>query len=425
MVLGVAVPQFDAHVDDELSANVTAYLFSGGPEAARTVLSVIAGSLITVTSLTFSLTVVTLQLASSQFSPRLLRTFTRDRLVHVSLGLLLGTFTYAVTVLRTVRASLSDHEAFVPQLAVTGTYLLALVSVMTLVLFLAHLARQIRVEWMLREVHADATVTMGRVLTDAPGPGTTAPIAPHAPPEAVPLCATASGFFTSLDESTLLTAAIKAGAVVQIDRCPGDSLIAGTPIAHTWPFTAAGPMTDTDRNTLQTCIGVAVDIGFERTAAQDIAFGLRQIVDVTIKALSPGVNDPTTAVHGLGHISALLCTAARKDLGPRLLRDHDDQIRVVLRRPTFTELLELAIAQPRRYGKADPHVLARIAMLLREVAWVAVTPEQHHAIADQIERLAAAISRQDFDDIEHRRLHDQIKDVRRALIGRWPSTTTS
>ena len=122
VALGVGLPRVDAHIDDELPASVTAYLFSGGPEAARTVLSVIAGSLITVTSLTFSLTVVTLQLASSQFSPRLLRTFTRDRLVHVSLGLLLGTFMYAVTVLRTVRASLSDHEAFVPQLAVTGAY---------------------------------------------------------------------------------------------------------------------------------------------------------------------------------------------------------------------------------------------------------------------------------------------------------------
>ena len=266
VAFGVGLPRWDAHIDDDLPGSVTTYLFTGGPEAARTVLSVIAGSLVTVTSLTFSLTVVTLQLASSQFSPRLLRTFTRDRLVHVSLGLLLGTFTYAVTVLRTVRASLSDHEAFVPQVAVTTAYVLALVSVLTLVVFLAHLARQIRVEWMLREVHADTAVTMSRVLTDAPGPGTTAPVAPPVPDDAVPLCATASGFFTSIDESTLLAATVKAGAVLRIDRCPGDSLIAGTPIAHAWPLEATGPWNDSHRDDLQTCVGAAVDVGFERTA---------------------------------------------------------------------------------------------------------------------------------------------------------------
>ena len=294
-----------------------------------------------------------------------------------------------------------------------------------LVVFLAHLARQIRVEWMLREVYADTDITMNKVLTGATRPGITAPVPPPVPEDAVPLCATASGFFTSIDGSTLLAAAIKASAVVRVDRCPGDSLIAGTPIAHTWPFGAAGPMTAADRSDLQACIGDAVDVGFERTSAQDIAFGLRQIVDVTVKALSPGVNDPTTAVHGLGHISALLCTAAGKDLGPKLLRDHDDQVRVVLRRPAFTELLELAVAQPRRYGATDPDVLSRIAVLLREVAWVAGTPEQHHAITGQVERLAATIEGQDFDEVEHLRLQDQLKDTRRALIGRWLPTTAS
>ena len=97
----------------------------------------------------------------------------------------------------------------------------------------------------------------------------------------------------------------------------------------------------------------------------------------------------------------------------------------MLRRPDFAELLELAVAQPRRYGAADPDVLSRLVMLLREVAWVAGTPEQHLAIAGQVERLVATIDRQDFDEAEQGRLHEQIKDVRRALIGRWPSSAAS
>ena len=205
VLLGVALPRLDAYIGASLPGSMTAYLFSGGPDAARTVLSAIAGSLVTVTSLTFSLTVVTLQLASSQFSPRLLRTFTRDRLVHISLGLLLATFTYALTVLRTVRASLSQQTAFVPQISVTLAYLLALISVLTLVVFLAHLSRQIRVEWMLREVHAETDATVRRVLTDL----ATAESAPLVPDDAVLLCAGGSGFLTSVDEQALLIAAVE------------------------------------------------------------------------------------------------------------------------------------------------------------------------------------------------------------------------
>jgi uncharacterized membrane protein len=103
LLLGIALPELDAALDDQLPAFVSDYLFGGGASAARTVLDAIAGSLITVTALTFSLTVVTLQLASSQFSPRLLRTFSSDRFVQLTLALFLGTFTYALTVLRTVR----------------------------------------------------------------------------------------------------------------------------------------------------------------------------------------------------------------------------------------------------------------------------------------------------------------------------------
>jgi uncharacterized membrane protein len=152
VVLGVALPALDAAVDGELPENVGALLVSGGPEAARSILQAISGSIITVTSLTFSLTVVTLQLASSQFSPRLLRTFTSDRFVHGTLALFLAAFAFALTVLRSVRDEGSGNTAFVPEISVTVTFALAIASVVGLVLFLAHLAREIRVETMMRRV---------------------------------------------------------------------------------------------------------------------------------------------------------------------------------------------------------------------------------------------------------------------------------
>ncbi|MFI6458509.1 DUF2254 domain-containing protein [Streptosporangium amethystogenes] len=417
--LGVGLPHLDAHVDDGLPAGVTAYLFSGGPEAARTVLSTVASSLITVTSLTFSLTVVTLQLASSQYSPRLLRTFTQDRLVHVTLALLLTTFIYAVTVLRTVRASLSDQAAFVPQLSVTAAYLLALISVVALVVFLAHLARQIRVESLLRAVHAEADATLRRCLDEKRPIGTAdVPVIPMA--GAASLCARSSGFLTSVDEKTLLAAATDAGAVVLLDRFPGDSLIAGTPIGVVWALDGGKALDQETVAALTERAADAVNTGYERTAAQDIAFGLRQIIDVAIKALSPGINDPTTAVHALGHAAALLCEAVGRDLGPRLLLDESGRVRVMLRSPDFPMLLELAVAQPRHYGAADPDVLERLFMLLREVAWSTQRLEHHRAVAEQLIRLSATARTQGHDRVEQARVDNLARSVREALVGCWP-----
>lgn len=195
VLLGIGLPELDRRIDADLTESVTVYLFGGGASAARTVLDAIASSLITVTALTFSLTVVTLQLASSQFSPRLLRTFSRDRFVHVTLALFLATFTYALTVLRTVRDPTEAQSLFVPQISVTVAFLLALASVVALVLFLAHLVREIRVETMLHNVHRAASSTMCRVLPQRDGgdPGGPAPL-PVPPESATALPAAESGF---------------------------------------------------------------------------------------------------------------------------------------------------------------------------------------------------------------------------------------
>ncbi|MFD0598760.1 DUF2254 domain-containing protein [Catellatospora coxensis] len=307
--LGVLLPRVDVAVAAHLPPALAGHLFSGGPEAARTVLSAIAGSLITVSALTFSLTVVTLQLAASQFSPRLLRTFTRDPAVQVTLALLIGTFTYAVMVLRTVRSDTQTQAAFVPQLSVTLAFVLGLIAFVTLIAFLAHLVRQIRIELLLQRVTAETTATMHRLREDRRHDQGQPPAAA---PGAAPVPARRTGFLVAVDDTALLKAAVDAGAVISLDRRVGDWLIEGTPIAHTWPATPApeaDPAADED---LAAALDQALTIGPERTAAQDIAFGLRQLTEVAVKALSPGINDPTTAVHALHHTSALLCGLARQ-----------------------------------------------------------------------------------------------------------------
>ncbi|MBJ6612920.1 DUF2254 domain-containing protein, partial [Streptomyces sp. I3(2020)] len=164
VVAGVGLPRLDGRIRHDMPPWLADYLFGGSADAARSVLGAIAGSLVTVTALTFSLTVVTLQLASSQFSPRLLRTFSADRYVQTTLALFLATFTYALTVLRTVRTGEDGRTGFVPQVSVSVAFLLTLASVFALVLFLSHLAREIRIETMMSSVHSAADRTLHRLL---------------------------------------------------------------------------------------------------------------------------------------------------------------------------------------------------------------------------------------------------------------------
>jgi uncharacterized membrane protein len=417
VALGIGLPELDQRIVGELPGGWATYLFSGGPDAARAVLGAVAGSLITVTSLTFSLTIVTLQLASSQYSPRLLRTFAGDRVVHGTLAVLLGTFTYTLTVMRTVRTERSERPAFVPQLSVTVAYVLALASVIAVVLFLAHLARQIRVESILRDVHDSSAETMRAVLPDAPPTGRTEPPVPPAGP-AIAVCAAKSGFFTFVDTARLLKAAVRADAVVHVDRQLGDSLIAGTPVARAWPGNGRD-FADGTRAALTDEVAKSLHTGFERTPAQDVGFGFRQLVDVAVKALSPGINDPTTAVHALSHSSSLLCAVVHRYLGPQLLTDDSGRVRVVLARPDLATLLDLVVSQVRRYGAAEPAVLARLLMLLREVAWVTRDPDHHAAIAGQLVRVGSTVAAQRFDDAERAALARLALLVERALAGEW------
>lgn len=420
LVLGFVLPHFDVSADTSLPGWLSGVLFSGDAGAARTVLDAVSSSLITVTSLTFSLTVVTLQLASSQFSPRLLRTFTRDLFVQGTLALFLATFTYSLTVLRSVHGSTPEFGEFVPRISVTVSFVLGIASVIGLVLFLAHLAQEIRVETMLRNVHKDASATVSAVLPErgsAPDGG--APVPPP-PTTAVALLAPGSGFLVRIEEADLRHAAIEAEAILMIDCHPGSSLIERTPLGVAWPRHS----TAFEQNTLaklRARVDDAIHTGFERTAAQDVGYGLRQLTDVATKALSPGINDPTTAVHAIGHISALLCELADRELGSVVLRDDNDAAVVVLNRPDLADLIELAIDQPKRYGASDPQVVGRLFRLLGELGWRAGA-EHRGVIEDQLARLHAVVAAQDFDQHERDHLDDIERRVRQSVNGTWDPT---
>ncbi|WP_141013358.1 DUF2254 domain-containing protein [Nocardioides sambongensis] len=416
LLLGLALPELDSVIDDDLPGRVGGWLFGGDADAARSLLGAIASSMITVTALTFSLTVVTLQLASSQFSPRLLRTFTRDLFVQLTLALFLATFTYALTVLRAVRGSEEEGGVeLVPKVAVTLAFVLAVASVLGLVLFLAHLTEQIRVETMLRTVHRDAVATMQTVLAERnPAGGDPTPV-PSPPPEALTLLAEHDGFLTWIDQKGLLDIAVEEQALLRIEVHPGAFLVKGTPLGSAWS-TEPGRLSDEVAERIATGVAGCIHVGFERTSAQDVGYGLRQLTDVVNKALSPGINDPTTAIHALGHTSAFLCALSDHDLGPEVLRDDDDEIRVVMQRPDLASYVDLGLSQPRRYGAADPQVLQRIFQVLLDLSH-RVAPDQRSVVRDELERLSATVASQPFDPMERAGLESMGHQIRQNLEG--------
>ncbi len=419
LLLGLGLPELDATLDPQLSGRASAWLFGGDADAARSLLGAIASSLVTVTSLTFSLTVVTLQLASSQFSPRLLRTFTRDQFVQGTLALFLATFTYALTVLRAVRSAGDDGQAeIVPKIAITVAFVLTVASVLGLVLFLAHLTAQIRVETMLRNVHRDAADTVRTVLPERGNTDGLRLVAPSPPSDAQQLLVAQDGFLTWIDKDALLDAAVQEGASISLDTFPGSFLVEGTPLGTAWPV-GGGRLDAETGERLADRVAACIHTGHERTAAQDVGFGLRQLTDVANKALSPGINDPTTAVHALGHISSLLCTLSSRRLGSELLRDEDDRVRVVIHHPDLAAYVDLGISQPRRYGAADPQVLAQVFQVLLDLSH-RVYADQRQVVRDQLERLRGTVAAQSFDAEERaglQRLGDQVESRLGGSVG--------
>ncbi|MDZ8171489.1 DUF2254 domain-containing protein [Microbacterium xanthum] len=411
VVIGLALPELDRAVDPSLSDAVAAFVFSGGTDAARAVLSAIAGSLITATSLTFSLTVVALQLASSQASPRLLRMFASDSMVQGTLAVFLGTFAYALTVLRTVENATDAADAFVPRIAVTVASVLTLVSVVVLTFFLAHLARQLRVETMMRDVHREAAQTLAIIADAHPGEPSSAPVEPE---PAHTVFAVRSGFLTGVDRAGLVETAREHGIVVRELRPVGASVIAGTPLARWWhPGEPGGPGRTDERiaHDIAGCFSTA----YERTPAQDVGFGLRQLTDVACRALSPGVNDPTTAIHALSHISALLCDLAGRPQRPAAYASTDGVARLIPVGDDFAELVDVALSSIRRDAVGSPDVQARLIGVIDDVAWHAGRRDQREDLAAQLERIDESVAASDLDETDRAALTTLIREARSTI----------
>lgn len=355
-------------LDDQIREDVPSWLqplvFSGGPDGAREVLSVIAGSMITVAGVVFSITIVALTLASSQFGPRLLANFMSDRGNQVTLGTFVATFLYSLLVLRTVRTGEFER---VPHLSVAVAMLLAIAGLSVLIYFIHHISVMIQAPSLIASISDEMRDTTGRLFPQVGGlfdagyaaPGSTLP--DGFDQEAVLVEASSSGYVEAVDVEGLLVLATQRDLVIRLDVQPGRFLVAGDPVAHAWPAQALDHEAS-DR------IARSVAVGSRATATQDFEFPLKQLSEIAVRSLSPGINDPYTATSCVDHLSITLCDLATQEFPARGIADADGRLRIRLGDPLdFGQLVDAAFDQIRQNAAHHTVVYVHVLHALRNV----------------------------------------------------------
>ena len=352
----------DARIDD---AALPRFLRST-VESARSVLSTVAGATITVAGIVFSVTVLTVQLTSSQFSPRILRSFFRDRFQQSVMGFLVGTFTYCLLVLRSVRAPGEGADGpIVPNLSVAVAVVLAVLVALAILAFINRAAQLLQVGQLVDRITGETLERVREIERPHEDEGELKPEPAVSIPEegGHVIRATESGWVQQVSARELLDV-VAPGGTLRLDTRVGWFVAEGTPLCTVWPRPD-----DPERAAHEAQEAVA--LGRVRTMQQDVAFGIRQLVDVALRALSPGINDPTTAHEVVVHLGSILREILLRDLPPAVFRDGSGRTLVFPHELSYGDYVVRAFAQIRHAGARQPAValftLRTMAMLRSEL----------------------------------------------------------
>ncbi|WP_347753758.1 DUF2254 domain-containing protein [Agrococcus sp. ProA11] len=364
IVLGSVLPMLEEHVFGSF-----AYVFQGGPEGARGLLSTIATGMISMTSLVFSITMVVLQLASSQFTPRALGGFLDSRVTQGTLGVFTASFVYALTATRSVRGDYGETDVFVPQLSVTVAFLLVLASVGFFLAFIHHITSSIQVAQVISRI-GDRTLALADKMYPEPADEQSSPLGTTwSPAQGAPRVEVSTqkrhGQITYLDYGSLVSWAKSNDVVVTVDRPVGEFLTEGQNMLRVWGID------ELDAGATEQLFA-SIGLGAERQLWQDVSFGIRQLVDVAERALSPGINDPTTAVQCIDELHRILRRLVQRQSPSPYIVDDEGAVRIVHHPQSIEDHVRLAVEEISHYGKDSLQVPARLRGMLHDIEGVAM-----------------------------------------------------
>lgn len=352
VVLGELMLVADGRVDG-IPTRLTATV-----DSARSVLSVVAGATLAFAGIAFSVSLLLISLASSQFSPRVVHGLFRDPFNTRVMGFVVGTFTYCLVVLRAVRGPFEEGgAAVIPSISILLAVVLGIAAVLSIVAFIDHAAHSMDVSKILHRVTNDS---IERIRAD--WPETSAPDAAMPTPlgDGFPILFGRQGWIQHIAYTDLLEG-LEQGSCMRVETSAGRYAIPGTPLATVWPE-PADPELATER-ALQTIL-----VGETRTTQQDVAFGLRQLVDVALKALSPGINDPTTAQDAMFHLGAVLREMLARSAPPRVVDGPEGRVLLLPEALAHAELIDLAFDEVRIVSATQPTVSIYLLEVLHLLA---------------------------------------------------------
>jgi uncharacterized membrane protein len=360
------------------SWHLPSFFISGTADAARQVLTATAAAVITVVTLVFSITIVTLTLASTQFGPRMLRNFIRDRITQLTLGSFVATFIFSILAL--VSIGPGNRGEFVPHVSITVTMALVVLDVILLVVFIDHIAKSIQLPRVIASIAGDLS---GAIETesalarrDAPkaGPSLTEMLARLDEDRGV-VCAPSSGYLQYVSMSTLIEISRSSKAVIRLLHRPGHFVVEGEPLADVWPAAAAPGVARG--------LGGAHATGPHRTLTQDLSFAVDQLVEIAIRALSPAVNDTFTALACIDWLGDSLCKIAAEWRPAEVHRDAAGHVRVIAVTVGFRRLLERAHDKIRQASRGMPAVMIRQLDGLAKLMAYTTSAEQRELVLEQ------------------------------------------
>lgn len=411
--LAAAFIEVDGRVNRELLVEYPR-IFGAGADGSRGMLSSIAGSMITVAGLTFSLTVVAMAQASSQYTSRILRNFMRDRRNQFVLGFFVSIFVYCLIVLRTIRGG--EEERFIPSLAVLFGLLLAILSVGVLIFFIHHIASSIQATFIISSA-AEETIRaiehlfpqeVGEEAGESEEAAVKAALAGR-PWRVIP--ARSTGYVQDVDAEGMMKFARERDCVVRMERGLGAFVVKNSPL-----LSIAFKGTGGDKPNEETVkeLNGLFSVSRYRTIEQDATFGIRQIVDIALKALSPGVNDTTTAVVCIDYLGAILTALARRRI-ERRYRSEAGEVQVIARGPSFESLVREAFDQIRDVAADNTAVYLRLLGAIEMVARQTQSARRRATLAAQVNLAADAAERELGSDYNLERVRARVAAVRATI----------
>lgn len=390
VILALALIGLDRHLSYN-DLNITWFLYSGQRQGARSVLSTIASSMVTIAGVTLSITLVALTMASQQFGPRLLRNFIADKSNQVVIGTFIATFIYSLIVLLTIHGT--DENEFVPKLSVVFAFVLAVFSLGVIIFFIHHVTTSIQADYIIKDSFRDFHRIADALLLNENEKDNDAATAEemrqalnsYQHNKSVHL--NASGFVQTIDYNSICQWAQThdAGVCLSVDV---GSFVSVYEAFATVFYTR--PVPENVEEELQACLV----IGYQRTPNEDLLFSLKQIVEVGVRALSPGINDPHTAVTCIQWLGAALSIIAKKKLKAPVVKDGQGNIRVVQHQVTYDEMLQTCFNHLRLYARTNIYVMAEIMTALKRPMLVA----SDKAFRDKLQQTAEMI---------HQEVHQQ------------------